>query len=161
MALSTGDTLPEATFNIMTADGPGTTTTSEVFGGKKVVAFAVPGAFTPTCSLNHLPGFIENAASFKEKGVDAIVCISVNDPFVMGAWEKSSGADGAIHFLGDANASFTKAAGMDFTVDAVGLVSRSQRYAMMVEDKVVKTINIEDSPGEAEASSAANLLKAL
>lgn len=161
MALSVGDKLPEATFFTMTEDGPATTTTSEVFGGKTVALFAVPGAFTPTCHLKHMPGFIEHADAFKAKGCDTIACITVNDPFVAGAWGKTAGADGKITVLADADAAFTKAAGMDFDGSAVGLLARSKRYAAIVRDGTVEAINIEETPSNAEISSAEALLKAL
>lgn len=161
MALSVGDKLPDATFHIMTADGPGTTTTSEVFGGKKIAAFALPGAFTGTCTNQHVPGFLSHADEFRAKGCDGIVCITVNDPFVVAAWSKQTGADGKIDILGDAAAEFTNAVDMAFDGAPVGLIGRSKRYAMIVEDGVVKALNVEETPGTAEASSAENLLKAL
>jgi peroxiredoxin len=132
-----------------------------VFKGKKVVLFAVPGAFTPTCSNNHLPGFLKNSDAIKGKGVDEIAVTAVNDVFVMEAWKKSSGAAGKIEFLGDGNGDFAKA--LDLTMDgsAGGLGTRSKRYAMLVEDGVVKKLNIEDAPGKAEVSGADNLLKQL
>ncbi|MCG8560301.1 MAG: peroxiredoxin [Hyphomicrobiales bacterium] len=161
MTISVGDSLPDATFKVMTDDGPSEMTTAEVFGGKTVVAFAVPGAFTPTCHAKHLPGFLENFDAFKGKGVDTVACIAVNDPFVMGAWAKETGGAGKILFLSDGNAEFTKAAGIEFDGSAVGLGIRSRRYAMVAEDGVVKAINIEEAPGVAEASSATELLKVL
>ena len=161
MTISVGDSLPDATFKVMTDDGPSEMTTAEVFGGKTVVAFAVPGAFTPTCHAKHLPGFLENFDAFKGKGVDTVACIAVNDPFVMGAWAKETGGSGKILFLSDGNAEFTKAAGIEFDGSAVGLGIRSRRYAMVAEDGVVKAINIEEAPGVAEASSATELLKVL
>ena len=161
MAIKVGDRLPEAKFRVMGPEGPAWKTTDEVFKGKKVVLFAVPGAFTPTCSNNHLPGFLKNADAIKGKGVDEIAVTAVNDVFVMEAWKKSSGAAGKIEFLGDGNGDFAKA--LDLTMDgsAGGLGTRSKRYAMLVEDGVVKTLNIEDAPGKAEVSGADNLLKHL
>lgn len=158
MAIKVGDRLPASTFRVITADGPKPLTTDEVFKGKKVVLFAVPGAFTPTCHKNHLPGFLTNADAFKAKGIDAIVVTAVNDQFVMNAWKKESGAEGKIEFLADGNGDFAKA--VDLTVDASGngLGLRSKRYAMLVEDGVVKVLNVEDVPSKAEASSAAALL---
>lgn len=158
MAIKVGDSLPASTFRVITADGPKPLTTDEVFKGKKVVLFAVPGAFTPTCHKNHLPGFLTNADAFKAKGVDAIVVTAVNDQFVMNAWKKDTGAEGKIEFLADGNGEFAKA--VDLTVDASGggLGLRSKRYAMLVEDGVVKVLNVEDVPSKAEASSAATLL---
>ncbi|MDB5601284.1 MAG: hybrid peroxiredoxin hyPrx5 [Xanthobacteraceae bacterium] len=159
MAIKVGDRLPASTFRVITADGPKPLTTDEVFKGKKVVLFAVPGAFTPTCHKNHLPGFLTNADAFKAKGVDAIVVTAVNDQFVMNAWKGASGAEGKIEFLADGNGDFAKA--LDLTIDASGngLGLRSKRYAMLVEDGVVKVLNVEDVPSKAEASSADSLLK--
>ena len=132
-----------------------------MFEGKKVVLFAVPGAFTPTCHLKHLPGFIENADDFKKQGIDTVACVAVNDPFVIGAWEEKSGGKGKVLFLSDGNAEFTKKIGMDFDGQGVGLGTRSKRYAMLVEDGVVKVLNVEDSPGVAVESTAAKLLERL
>jgi peroxiredoxin len=160
MSIKVGDRLPNATFRTMTAEGPKPKTTDEVFKGKKVVLIAVPGAFTPTCHKNHLPGFVQNAAAIKAKGVDTIAVTSVNDVFVQDAWKKASGADG-LEFLADGNAEFAKAIGLDFDGSGPGLGVRSKRYAMVVEDGVVKSLLVEDVPGKADASSAENLLKAL
>lgn len=161
MTIKVGDRLPQATFKTMTADGAKPRTTDEVFKGKKVVLFAVPGAFTPTCHKNHLPGFRDNAAAIRAKGVDAIAVTSVNDVFVMDAWAKATGAEDKLEFLADANADFAKAIGLDIDM-AQGLgFSRSKRYAMLVEDGVVKALNVEDTPGKADISSAENLMKAL
>jgi glutaredoxin/glutathione-dependent peroxiredoxin len=161
MAIKVGDHIPEAKFRVMTADGPGWKSTNDIFKGKKVVLFAVPGAFTPTCHKNHLPGFLQNADAIKSKGVDAIAVTSVNDIFVMAEWQKASGAEGKIEFLADGNAEFAKA--LDLTMDgsAGGLGLRSQRYSMVVDDGVVTKLNIEDSPGKAEMSGADTLLKQL
>jgi peroxiredoxin len=161
MAIKVGDRIPEGKFRVMTAEGPGWKSSDEVFKGKKVVLFAVPGAFTPTCHKNHLPGFLKNADAIKGKGVNAIAVTSVNDVFVMAEWQKSTGAEGKIEFLADGNADFAKA--LDLTLDgsAGGLGLRSKRYAMLVEDGVVKQLNIEDAPGKAETSSAETLLKQL
>ena len=161
MAIKVGDRLPTATFTVMTADGPKPKTTDEMFKGKKIVLFAVPGAFTPTCHKNHLPGFLQNAGAIKSKGVDAIAVTGVNDVFVMDAWKKSTGAEGKIEFLADGSGEFAKALGLTADLVARGLGVRSQRYSMLVEDGVVKTLNIEDSPGKAEISSAETLLKQL
>ena len=160
MPIKVGDRLPSATFRTMTAEGPKPKTTDEVFKGKKVVLFAVPGAFTPTCHKNHLPGFVQNAAAIKAKGVDTIAVTSVNDAFVQDAWKKASGAD-AIEFLADGNAEFAKAVGMEFDGSGPGLGVRSKRYCMVVDDGVVKSLAVEDAPGKAEASSAESLLKSL
>jgi peroxiredoxin len=132
-----------------------------VFKGKKVVLFAVPGAFTPTCSKNHLPGFVKNADAIKAKGVDAICVTAVNDPFVMGAWKNASDAGDAVEFLADGSADFAKALGLELDASANGLGMRSKRYSMIVEDGVVKSLNIEDAPGKADISGADNLLKML
>jgi glutaredoxin/glutathione-dependent peroxiredoxin len=159
MAIKVGDRLPEAKFRVMGPEGPAWKTTDEMFKGKKVVLFAVPGAFTPTCSNNHLPGFLKNADALKAKGVDEIAVTGVNDVFVMEAWKKATGAAGKIEFLADGNGDFAKA--LDLTMDgsAGGLGTRSKRYAMLVDNGVVKTLNIEEAPGKAEASGAENLLK--
>jgi peroxiredoxin len=125
-----------------------------VFGGKKVVLFAVPGAFTPTCSKQHLPGFVANADKIKAQGVDTIACTSVNDAFVLGAWAASAGADGKVVMLADGSADFAKAIGLELDLSARGLGMRSQRYAMIVEDGVVKALNVEDAPGTADKSGA-------
>jgi len=158
MTIAIGDRLPEATFRVMTPDGIKETTTGQVFGGKKVVLFAVPGAFTPTCHLKHLPGFIETADEFKKLGIDTVACVAVNDPFVLGAWEEESGGKGKVLFLSDGNAEFTKKIGMDFDGSGIGLGTRSKRYAMIIDDGVVKALNLEDSPGVADKSTAENLL---
>lgn len=161
MAIKVGDRIPEGKFRVMTAEGPGWKSTDEVFKGKKVALFAVPGAFTPTCHKNHLPGFLKNADAIKAKGVDAIAVTSVNDVFVMTEWQKTSGAEGKIDFLADGNADFAKALNLTMDGSAGGLGLRSQRYSMLVEDGVVKSLNIEDAPGKAEISGADALLKQL
>jgi len=161
MAISVGDTLPEATFYTMGEEGPTTVATGDVFSGKKVVLFAVPGAFTPTCSNNHLPGFIEHEATIKAKGVDQIAVVSCNDAFVMDAWASVSGGEGKIQFLADPNADFAKSLGMELDLIERGLGMRSKRYAMIVEDGKVTTLNIDTAPGEANASSAVKVLEAL
>jgi peroxiredoxin len=161
MPIKVGDRLPEAKFRIMGAEGPAWKTTDEVFKGKKVVLFAVPGAFTPTCNNSHLPGFLQNADAFKAKGIDNVCVTGVNDVFVMEAWKKSTGAGGKIDFLADGNGEFAKA--LDMTMDGAGggLGTRSRRYAMLVEDGVVKKLNVEEAAGKAETSSAENLLKGM
>ena len=161
MTIAVGDKLPEAVFRVIGAEGIDAPTTDQIFGGKKVVLFAVPGAFTPTCHVKHLPGFIENADQFKAKGIDTVACVAVNDPFVLGAWGQISGSDGKVVFLSDGNGEFTKEIGMDFDGSGVGLGTRSKRYAMLVEDGVVKVLNTEDSPGVADVSSAAKILEEL
>jgi glutaredoxin/glutathione-dependent peroxiredoxin len=161
MPIKVGDKLPNATFRVITADGPKPLTTDDVFKGKKVVLFAVPGAFTPTCTKNHLPGYITNAAAIKAKGIDTIAVTGVNDQFVMDAWKKASGGEGQVEFLADGNGDFAKA--IDLTLDASGngLGLRSKRYSMLVEDGVVKSLNIEEAPGKVETSGADTLLKSL
>jgi len=159
MTIKVGDRLPEAKFRVMGPEGPVVKSTSDVFKGKKVVLFAVPGAFTPTCNNNHLPGFLKNADMFKAKGIDTIAVTGVNDVFVFDAWKKSTGAGGKIEFLSDGNGEFAKALDLSLDGSGAGLGIRSKRYAMLVEDGVVKKLNIEDAPGKAEASSADALLK--
>jgi peroxiredoxin len=161
MSIAIGDSLPEATFRILGSEGIDKLTTAEVFGGKKVVLFAVPGAFTPTCHLKHLPGFIGNVDAFKKKGVNTVACVAVNDPFVLDAWAKASGGMGKVLFLSDGNGEFTKKIGLDFDGSGIGLGTRSKRYAMVVDDGVVEVLNIEDSPGVTEASTAEKLLAAM
>lgn len=156
MTIKVGDKLPNAELMMMTEKGPTKVSTAELFGGKKVALFAVPGAYTPTCSAKHLPSFIENSAKFAEKGVDDIICLSVNDPFVMAAWGKEQNA-GNIKMVADADASFTKALGVEFDASGAGLGIRSRRYSMLVEDGVVKQLNLEATGGY-EVSDAATLL---
>jgi peroxiredoxin len=161
MAISVGDRLPDATFAVMGGEGPDQKTTADIFGGKKVVLFAVPGAFTPTCSKQHLPGFVANADKIKAKGIDAIACTAVNDVFVMDAWGKSAGADGKVVMLADGSANFAKKLGLEMDLSERGLGMRSKRYAMIVEDGVVKALEIEDAPGSAEKSGAEAIAKLL
>ena len=158
MTIKVGDRLPDATFRLITEAGPLPVTTGEFFAGKKVVLFGLPGAFTPTCHKSHLPGFVANEKAFKAKGVEAIAMTSVNDHFVLSAWSKVSDADGKISFLADGNADFAKAVGLEFDASAGGLGLRSRRYSMLVEDGVVKKLNIEEAPGKADLSSAEHLL---
>lgn len=161
MSIAVGDTLPQATFRVMTENGPAAKTTEEIFSGRKVVLFAVPGAFTPTCHKNHLPGFIEKADEILAKGVDAIAVTGVNDVFVMDAWAKSTGGSGKIEFLSDGNGDFAKALGLALDGTGFGLGTRSQRYSMIVDDGIVRAVNVEDSPSKADVSGAENLLKQL
>ncbi len=160
MTIQVGDRLPQATFRVMTADGPAAKTTDDIFKGRKVVLVAVPGAFTPTCHRNHLPGYVQKGAEIRAKGIDAIAVTAVNDVFVMDAWAKASGGDG-IEFLADGNGDFAKAIGLTMDGSGFGLGTRSQRYSMVVDDGVVAAINIEDGPGKADISGAENLLKSL
>jgi peroxiredoxin len=157
MTIKVGDKLPEATFMTMSADGPKPMTTAEVFGGKKVALFAVPGAYTPTCHKQHMPGFVDRAEELKKKGFDAVACTAVNDVFVLTNWSKDSQADGKIQMLADGSADFAKKLGLEIDLTARGLGVRSKRYAMAVEDGVVKILNIEDAPPTVDKSSAATL----
>jgi len=160
MAIKVGDRLPlQLKLKEMTENGPRDVSLEEVFRGKKVVVFAVPGAFTPTCSAKHLPGFIEKADAIKAKGVDEIVCIAVNDPFVMGAWAKASGAAGKVRLLADGNAEFTKAVGLELDASAFGMGLRSQRYAMIVAAGVVQELLVEPGPGLSVSSAESVLAK--
>ncbi len=157
MAIKVGDKLPEATFMTMSADGPKPMTTAEVFGGKKVALFAVPGAYTPTCHKTHMPGFVERAEELRKKGFDAVACTAVNDVFVLTNWGKDSKAEGKIQMLADGSADFAKKIGLEIDLTARGLGVRSKRYAMAVQDGVVKILNIEDAPPTVDKSSAATL----
>ena len=159
MAISTGDRIPEATMKVMGEKGPQDVTTGELFSGRKVVLFAVPGAYTPTCSMAHLPGFVVHADDIKAKGVDAIVCLSVNDAFVMDSWGKDKNAE-AIEMVADWDASFTKALGLEMDGSAFGLGTRSQRFALIAEDGVVTHLAVE-APGQFEVSKAEAVLAAL
>ena len=161
MSIKVGDKIPEATFHVMTPDGPAPRSTSDIFPGRKVVLVAVPGAFTPTCSMNHLPAFITHAAAFKEHGVDEVLVTGVNDVFVMGAWAKHTGGEGVVTFLADGSAKFAEAVGLTIDLGERGLGLRSQRYAMVVEDGVVKSLSVDASPGQAVEASAENVLKSL
>ena len=160
MALQVGDKIPDIRLKLMTSDGIEDVSTSGLFQGRKVVLFALPGAFTPTCSEKHLPGFIEKAAEIKAKGVDEIVCLSVNDAFVMGAWAKAHGANGDVKLLADGNAEFTRAVGLDFDGSNFGMGVRSQRYAAIVDDGVVSHLAVEE-PMKFDVSSAEAILAAL
>lgn len=161
MTIAVGQKLPDATFQTPTADGVKPMTTQELFAGKKVVLFAVPGAFTPTCSNNHLPGYLENHDAILAKGVDTIAVVAVNDAFVMQAWARFTGAEGKIVFLADGSGHFVKSIGLEIDLDARGLGLRSQRFSMIVEDGTVTALNIEDQPGAAVTSGAAKLLEQL
>ncbi|MDQ2893225.1 MAG: peroxiredoxin [Pseudomonadota bacterium] len=156
MTINVGDKLPSATLAKVTADGPDNVSTDEFFAGRTVALFAVPGAFTPTCSAKHLPGYVDRNDDLKAKGVDEIACVSVNDAFVMGAWAKSADA-GNVTMLADGNGDFAEAIGLTMDGSKFGLGQRSQRYSMLVEDGVVKQLNVE-APGEFKVSSAEHLL---
>lgn len=160
MSISVGDRLPDTKFGIMTADGPSQISTADAFGGKTVALFAVPGAFTPTCSAKHLPGFVQKADELKAKGVDAIACTSVNDVFVMGAWGKDQGAGDDVMMLADGNGDFAKAVSLTMDGSGFGMGTRSQRYSMLVEDGVVKQLNVEQ-PGDFRVSTAEHMLSQL
>jgi peroxiredoxin len=160
MTIKVGDKVPEASFTTFGPDGPGPLTTEALFKGKKVALFAVPGAFTPTCSAKHLPSFKQHVADLKAKGVDTIACVSVNDVFVMKAWGESQGVGSDILMLADGNGAFTKAIGLELDGSRFGMGQRSQRYSMIVDDGVVKELNVE-SGGEFRVSSAEYMLAQL
>ena len=157
MTIKVGDKIPSATFTQMKDGKPTPVTTDELFGGKTVAIFALPGAFTPTCSAKHVPGFVQNYDAFKGKGVDSIACVSVNDAFVMGAWGKDQKSDGKVHMLADGNGDFTRAIGLEMDGTKFGMGKRSQRYSMIVDNGIVTSLNVE-APGAFEVSSAEYLL---
>jgi peroxiredoxin len=160
MTIKIGDKIPSVKLKHMTKDGVKDITTDELFKGKKVALFALPGAFTPTCSAKHLPGFVQNAEQLKGKGVQAIACLSVNDAFVMDAWGKNQNVGEKVLMLADGNADFTKAVGLEMDGTGYGMGLRSKRYSMLVDDGVVKQLNLE-KPGAFEVSNAETLLKQL
>lgn len=160
MSIKTGDRLPQAEFNTMTADGQQKLSTDVIFSGRKVVLFAVPGAFTPTCSMNHLPGFVAACEAIKAKGVDTIACTSVNDVHVMNAWAKHAGAEGKILMLADGNAAFAKAVGLEKDLAVAGMGLRSSRYSMIVDNGVVTKLNVEEKSG-VNVSGAETILEQL
>ena len=160
MTIKVGDKIPSATLMEMKDGAPRPVKTDELFAGKKVVMFALPGAFTPTCSAKHLPGFVQHADELKSRGVDAIACVSVNDAFVMGAWGNSQGVGEKVMMLADGNGDFTKALGLQMDATKYGMGTRSQRYAMLVEDGVVNQLHVEE-PGAFSVSSAEHMLKQL
>jgi peroxiredoxin len=157
MTIKLGDAIPAATLIKATDAGPAPITTAELFGGRTVALFSVPGAFTPTCSAKHLPGFVNNAAELAAKGVDEIVCISVNDAFVMGAWGKSAAADGKVTMIADGNAEFTKLLGLEMDASKYGMGIRGQRFSMLVKDGIVTELNVEE-PGAFAVSTAEHML---
>ena len=162
MTISVGDTLPDATLLRMGADGPEELSMSSLTAGRKVVIFGLPGAFTRTCTAAHVPSFMRTKKDFDAKGVDDIICVAVNDPFVMQAWGESTGADAAgLTLVGDAASEFTKAIGMEFDAPPVGFISRSKRFAMMVDNGVVKVLHAEESPGVCETSGGEAMLAAI
>ncbi len=160
MAISKGDKLPAGTLKVAAPDGIKDVTTDELFGGKKVVLFAVPGAFTPTCSAKHLPGFIAKAGEIRAKGVDTIVCLAVNDAFVMDAWGKAQNAGDKVVMAADGSAEFTRALGLEFDASKFGMGVRAQRFALIIEDGVVQNVQIE-APMKFEVSSAEAILDQL
>lgn len=157
MTIAKGDTLPSITFSTMTENGPEPVNSADYFAGKTVAIFSVPGAFTPTCSAKHLPGFIDKAEELAAKGIDEIACTAVNDPFVMGAWSKSAGAEGKVKMLADGNGDFAKAVGLTMDGSKFGLGTRGQRFSMIVKDGVVTELNVE-APGDFKVSSAEYML---
>jgi len=160
--MQVGDKLPEADLIKLGAEGPETVSVSALSAGRKVIIFAVPGAYTPTCHSAHVPSFVRTREAFAAKGVDEIICVSVNDPFVMQAWGDATGAAQAgITMLGDPDSAFTKAAGMDFDAPPAGLHARSKRYALYAEDGVVKVLHAEESPGVCETSGGEAMLEAI
>jgi glutaredoxin/glutathione-dependent peroxiredoxin len=160
MTIAVGDRAPSGRFKIATADGPGDLTSAELFDGKTVVLFAVPGAFTPTCDARHLPGYVEHADALRAKGVDTIACMSVNDVFVMKAWGKASGVDGKVLMLADGNGDYAKALGLAMDASKFGMGQRAQRFAMLVKDGVVTQLHVE-APGDFKVSAADYVLARL
>lgn len=160
MAIKVGDKIPSSILMEMKGGTPQPVKTDDLFQGKKVAVFALPGAFTPTCSAKHLPGFVQHAAELKAKGIDEIACISVNDAFVMGAWGEHQDAGGKVRMLGDGNGDFTRALGLELDATKFGMGKRSQRYSMIVDNGVVKQLNVEE-PGAFAVSSAEHMLKQL
>jgi peroxiredoxin len=161
MAISAGDRIPDATLFVPTESGPQQRSAADIFNGRKIVLVGMPGAFTPTCHRNHLPGFVENRDAILAKGVDEIVVLSTNDAFVLGAWAEASGAKDRILFVSDGNGEFVKKTGLDFDGSARGLGVRAKRFALIADDGVVTSIAVEDSPGQATASAAAAVLEQL
>lgn len=157
MTIKVGDRIPDSKFTVMGPEGPAARTTGDVFTGRKVALFAVPGAYTPTCHKNHMPGFVDRVDELKKRGVDAVACTAVNDVFVLTNWAKDTGADGKIDMLADGSADFVKALGLEIDLSGFGLGVRSKRYAMLVDDGVVKVLNIDDSPPVHDKSSAETL----
>jgi glutaredoxin/glutathione-dependent peroxiredoxin len=160
MTIKVGDRLPQADFLMMTADGTQKMSTDTIFSGRKVVLFAVPGAFTPTCSMNHLPGFVQKVDALKAKGADTVACVAVNDVHVMNAWGKHAGCDGKVMMLADGNGDFAHKLGLDVDLTQAGMGKRSRRYSMIVEDGVVKSLNVEDKAG-VNVSGAETVLEQL
>ncbi len=161
MTIKVGDKLPSVTLRQVTPEGPKEVTTDEFFRGRKIILFAVPGAFTPACSQRHLPGFVDKAAEIRAKGIDEVACVAVNDPAVMGAWGKDQKTAGKVTMLADGSGDFARALGLELDLSKGGLGVRSKRYSMLVDNGVVKSLNLEAQPGQVEASSADTMLKSL
>ena len=161
MAIQEGDSIPEATLHHLTESGPTPISTNELFGGKKSILFAVPGAFTPGCSMHHLPGFVNNSQAILDKGIDQIICLSVNDPFVMAAWGDDKDVGDKMLMVGDGNGEFTEALGLTMDGSGFGLGKRSLRYSMIIEDNSLTKLNLEENPGEVSVSSAETILDQL
>ena len=161
MPIQVGDKIPATTLKVVTPEGPKDVTSDEFFAGKKVVLFAVPGAFTPACSQRHLPGYVEKAGDLKAKGVDTVACIAVNDQAVMGAWAKAQNVGDKVTMLADGSADFARAVGLDIDLSRAGLGTRSKRYSMLVENGTVKSLSVEQVPSQVEVSSADAMLKSL
>ena len=161
MTINVGDRLPSVSLKQLTSEGVKEFTTDEIFRGKRIVLIAVPGAFTPACSQRHLPGYVDKAAEIKAKGIDEIACVAVNDAFVMGAWGRDQKAEGKVRMLADGSGDFTRALGLELDLSKGGLGMRSKRYSMLVDDGVVRSLNVEQQPGQVELSGAEAMLKAL
>ena len=161
MTINVGDRIPSVTLKQLTSEGVKEFTTDEIFRGKRIVLIAVPGAFTPACSQRHLPGYVDKAADIKAKGIDEIACVAVNDAFVMGAWGRDQKAEEKVRMLADGSGDFTRALGLELDLSKGGLGVRSKRYSMLVDDGVVKSLNVEQQPGQVDISGAEAMLKAL
>ena len=161
MTINVGEKIPSVTLKQLTPEGVKEFTTDEIFRNKKVVLFAVPGAFTPACSQRHLPGYVDRAANIKAKGIDEIACVAVNDAFVMGAWGKEQKTEGKVRMLADGSGDFVRALGLELDLTKGGLGIRSKRYAMLVDNGVVKSLSVEAQPGQVDVSSAETMLKTL
>jgi glutaredoxin/glutathione-dependent peroxiredoxin len=161
MTINVGDRIPSVTLKQLTSEGVKEFTTDEIFRGKRVVLIAVPGAFTPACSQRHLPGYVDKATDIKAKGIDEIACVAVNDAFVMGAWGRDQKAEGKVRMLADGSGDFTRALGLELDLSKGGLGMRSKRYSMLVDDGVVKSLNVEQQPGQVDLSGVEAMLKAL
>jgi glutaredoxin/glutathione-dependent peroxiredoxin len=161
MTINVGDRIPSVTLKQLTSEGVKEFTTDEIFRGKRIVLIAVPGAFTPACSQRHLPGYVDRAADIKAKGVDEIACVAVNDAFVMGAWGREQRAEGKVRMLADGSGEFARTLGLELDLSKGGLGVRSKRYSMLVQDGVVKSLNVEQQPGQVDVSGAEAMLKSL